>query len=332
MKKNQIVIVGVIVMILLLFFMLIYRSDGGLKNIGDSKITIKIEPNIKLSTSYSDSLLELVDLYISDSDEKNYSQSSLSVFKMDGSSIDIVAPISGINQFRSFFSSSFYTYTDRQEDITRLKSNVNQFSSSFINNCSLSNEVAIKIGCALDSSSGFYIPDFSVREIKEMVKRSLFNNMEKVVHIHFTTGESGGIPVIENNGEGGKGGANGPTREPGGPGGVINDPGSPVGDTPPVVNCKASDVATSISFTAGLPNIFTWTEQDGFTYDFSISCTQGDCSTGLSYRRENVSGGSIDIEASYEQATEKKYTATLTIKCNGKVLKSITKVVKLLCA
>jgi hypothetical protein len=209
---------------------------------------------------------------------------------------------------------------------------VNQFSSSFTNNCSLPNEVAIKIGCSLDSSSGFYTPEFSVREIKEMVKRSLFNNSEKVIHIHFTTGESAGIPVEGNDGGDGQGGAEGPTGKPGGPGGVIVDQG-PIGETTPVVvNCKASDVATSISFTAGLPNVFTWTEQDGFTYDFSISCTQGDCSTGLSYRRENVSGGSIDVEASYEQATEKKYTATLTIKCNGKVLKSITKVVKLLCA
>jgi hypothetical protein len=300
-----------------------------MKNMGDSNITIKIESGIKLAPSYSDSLLELVDLYQTNGVDMQFSQSSISVYKMDGTTIDISAPISGMNQFRSFFSSNFYTYDERKEDLLRLKTNANQYTPSFINNANLPDEAAIKIKCVLDSVNGNHVPEFSVMEIKQMVQSSILVNNQKLVHIHFTTGVSSGIPTV--------GDGTGGTEMDGGTGnkGGDRDNGRDrvdVGTDEPSPTCNPKDVSTSMSFTAGLPNVFTWNPEDGYTYDFSISCSQGDCSTGLSYRKENVYDGVVEVEASWEQATEKKYTATLTVKCNGKVVKTVTKVVKLICA
>jgi hypothetical protein len=97
--------------------------------------------------------------------------------------------------------------------------------------------------------------------------------------------------------------------------------------------CKKRNVSASeITFESGLPNVFSWIEDEGMTYDFSLKCTAGNCDTGLNVSKTNVSGGQVEVRASYEESTEKKYTATLVIKCGGKVLKTLTKTVKIVCA
>jgi hypothetical protein len=325
MKKNQLILIGTLGAVLLLFFMLIYRSSGGYDNLPDSTISIRIQEGVKLPQSYSDSLLELLDIYESESAEKTFSQSKLFVYKSDGTSIEISAPISGMNQLRSVFSSGFYTYEERKSDLLLLKQNSSQLVSNFRNNANLpSGEEAIKITCNKDSVGEFQ-PVLSVKQLKALVKSKIISGQTEI-SIYFTSEELT-PPTIDE-----------PIDNPEGPGDTIgtdigpeddNDGGD---DQPEPIVCKASDIQTEISFEPGLPNVFSWTEQEGYTYDFTLSCAKGDCSTGLSVNRSNVVGGSTEVQASYEEATEKKYNAILTVKCNGRVLKTIQKTVKLICA
>lgn len=325
MKKNQLILIGTVGAVLLLFFMLIYRSTGGYNNLPDTSIFIRIQEGVKLPQSYSDSLLELLDLYESESAEKKFSQSKLFVYKSDGTSIEIAAPISGMNQLRSVFSSSFYTYEARKADMLLLKQNSTQFASNFRNNANLpSGEEAIKITCKKDSAGAFQ-PVLFVKEIKSLIKSKIVAGQTEI-SIYFTS-EEVTTPEVED--------SNDQITDPDDETIVIDDNSDQDDEVeqpePPVV-CKANDVKTEISFEPGLPNVFSWTEQDGYTYDFSLSCTKGDCSTGLSVSRANITGGSTEVQASYEEATEKKYTAILTVKCNGRVIKTIQKTVKLVCA
>jgi hypothetical protein len=325
MKKNQLILIGTVGVVLLLFFMLIYRSSGGYDNLPDSSISIRIQEGVKLPQSYSDSLLELLDIYESETAVKTFSQSKLLVYKSDGTSIEIAAPISGMNQLRSVFSSSFYTYEERKADMLLLKQNSTQLVSYFRNNANLpSGDAAIKISCKKDST-GAYQPVESVKKIKEIVKSKIVAG-ETEISIYFTS-EQLAPPTIDEPMDNPKAPEDdfgpGKTQRP------DNDGGD---DEPETIVCKAADVKTEISFEPGLPNVFSWTEQPGYTYDFTLSCARGDCSTGLSVNRSNVVGGSTEVQASYEEATEKKYTAILTVKCNGKVLKTIQKTVKLVCA
>lgn len=326
MKKNQLILIGTVGAVLLLFFMLIYRSTGGYNNLPDTSIFIRIQEGVKLPQSYSDSLLELLDLYESESAEKKFSQSKLFVYKSDGTSIEIAAPISGMNQFRSVFSSSFYTYEARKADMLLLKQNSAQFVSNFQNNANLpSGEEAIKITCKKDSAGEFQ-PVLFVKEIKSLIKSKIIAGQTEI-SIYFTSEELE-PPTIDEpvNSPDGPDDTNGTDQVPGEGNGAD-------GDQPePEIVCKANDVKTEISFEPGLPNIFSWTEQEGYTYDFTLSCMRGDCSTGLSVNRSNVIGGSTEVQASWDEATEKRYTATLIVKCNGQVLKTITKTVKLVCS
>jgi len=310
----------------LLFLMLIYRSSGGYTNQSDTTISIRIQEGIQLPSSYSDSLLELLDIYESETTDKTFSQSKLVVYKNDGTSIEIAAPISGMNQLRSVFSSSFYTYEERKSDLLRLKQNSNQFLSNFRNNSNLpEGEDAIKITCTKDSNGNFQ-PVISVNKLKKLIQGKIFSGQFDI-SIYFTLEELDPPSIDE------------PVKGQDGPDGTIipdpetrEDNGENGGQSGPTIVCKATDVKTEISFEPGLPNVFTWTEQDGYTYDFTLSCTKGDCSNGLSVNRANITGGSLEVEATYAEATEKKYTATLIVKCDGKVLKTISKVVKLVCA
>jgi hypothetical protein len=329
MKKNQLIILGTIGAVLLLFLMLIYRSSGGYTNQSDTTISIRIQEGIQLPSSYSDSLLELLDIYESETTEKTFSQSKLVVYKNDGTSIEIAAAISGMNQLRSVFSSSFYTFEERKSDLLRLKQNSNQFLSNFRNNSNLPDgEDAIKITCTEDSNGNFQ-PAIYINKLKKLIQSKIFSGQYDI-SIYFTLEELDPPSIDE------------PVDGPDGPDGpddtIITDPetgednGEDGDQSGPKIVCKANDVNTVISFEPGLPNVFTWTEQDGYTYDFTLSCTRGDCSNGLSVNRANITGGSLEVEATYAEATEKKYTATLVVKCNGKVLKTISKVVKLVCA
>lgn len=325
MKKNQLLILGTLGAVLLLFFILVYRSSGGYTNLSDTTISIRIQDGVLLPNAYSDSLLELLDIYESETSIRSFSQSKLVVYKTDGASIEIAAPMSGMNQLRSVFSSSFYTYEERKSDLLRLKQNSTQFVSSFRNNSNLpEGEEAIKITCTEDSNGSFQ-PVISVNKLKMLIKSKIFSGQSDI-SLYFTT-EEVTAPKVED--------SNDQSTDPDDETIVIDDNSDrndDVDQPEPSVVCKANDVKTDISFEPGLPNVFSWTEQDGYTYDFTLSCTKGDCSNGLSVNRANIIGGSLDVEASYAEATEKKYTATLVVKCNGKVLKTISKVVKLVCA
>jgi hypothetical protein len=333
MKKNQLIVIGTVSTVLFLFFILIYRSSDNYNFQSNVQLSIRIQEGVTLPNTYSDSLLDLLDIYESTSTPIAFSQTSLLVYKNDGSSIEIAAPISGMNQLRSIFSSDFYTYAERKEDVLRLKQNSSQYIVNFRNNSNLpAGENAIKISCTLDSATNTHIPVMSIRALKEIVKSRIIAS-ESPITIYFTT-EQIEPPVVQDPGDiiNNPGQSNGPKEPKGQPENGENKIDEKAKQPEPKISCKEKDVHTDISFEAGLPNVFSWTEQPGYTYNFSLSCTKGDCTTGLSVNESNVVGGSVSVPASYDEATEKKYTATLTIYCNGKQLKKITKVVKLVCA
>lgn len=318
MKKNQIVIIGIVLSVILLFFMIIYRSSNGKDYAGDTQISIRVENGIKLPKVYLDSLLTLVALY--DIDGTLYTQSTVSVFKSETDSVNISCPVSGMNQFRRIFSNNFYTYTERESDLRNMQLNPALYVEGFSNTCTLNDAKVIRVHCSMDSTTGGgHKAEWSVNTIKTMVLNQLKANSAggRYIRIYFTTGI-------------------GVTTEPAsGVSGVsVNPPGGtpPPGGNPPADLCKSSAVDAQFSFEKGLPNVFSWNEQEGFTYDFSLSCKRGDCETSLSKNMSNVGGGVVEVEASYAQATEKEYLATLTVRCNGKVVKTITKIVQLVCA
>jgi hypothetical protein len=318
MKKNQIIIIGSIICVLLLFFMLIYRSSGGKSYLGDSQISIRVESGITLPKVYLDSLLTLVDLYQNDGVE--FTQSAVSVFSSAVDSQLIECPISGMNQFRSKFSRGFYTFTARQEDIRTMQLNPAQFVSAFSKTCPLPDQNASLLVHCDNDSSGFKAA-WSVNTIKSLVAQLL--KTSRYVKIYFTTGTGKVNIQTPPDGNDGNGGVNGGNEgeDVGG-----NDGGDGAG------SCTSESVNAQINLETGLPNVFSWNDQEGFTYDFSLTCLRGDRETALSVNRSNVIGGKVEVEASWAQSSEKEYLATLTVKCNGKVVKVVKSTVQIRCA
>ncbi|MFM7594826.1 MAG: hypothetical protein ACKO4Y_01465 [Flavobacteriales bacterium] len=322
MKKNQLIIGGSILCVILLFFVLIYRSSGGKSYEGDSQISIRVETGISLPKVYLDSLLMLVDLY--QKDGIAFMQSSVSVFTSAVDSQSIQCPVSGMNQFRSKFSGGFYTFTARQADLRTMRSNAAQFVGAFSNTCPLPDKNAnIMVHCDRDSS-GMFKAVWSVATIKSLVTQAL--KTSRFVKIYFTTGE-GKVPIepggqVGNGpGGGGSGGGGSGGNGPGGGGSGGDDPGS----------CTSESVKTELSLIKGAPNTFSWIPQEGFTYDFSLSCADGNCAKALSVNETDVQGGKYDQYASYDEATEISYLATLTVRCNGKTVKKIQKYFTIRC-
>jgi hypothetical protein len=323
MKKNQLIIIGIGLSVLLLLFMLIYRSSNGKDYIGDTRISIRVETGIKLPKVYLDSLLELVSLYEGTGNPIPYTQSSVSVYTSETDSLVVSCPISGLNQFRTIFSNNFYSYLDREDDMRTMRLNADQFVGSFDKNCLLPDTNAnIIVHCSIDSSDGkMYIAEFSVATIKALVAKALAANMtsSNYIKIYFTTGEGKvdipigpGVVIID-----------GPVNE------TVDEP---VNETVDETPCKAKDVNAQISLQRGNPNVFSWIDQPGFTYDFTLVCFDGNCEAALRVNQTNVTGGIVNVEAAFAQATDIIYTATLIVKCKGNVVKKVTKNVKIVCA
>ena len=335
MKKNQIIVLGVIISILLLFFMLIFSSKDGKSYLEDTEISIKIDSPITLQKAYSDSFLQLVDLYLNQ-DADLYSQSSVLFYQNNTSDpLQIACPKSPLNKLRTVFSENFYNYEARKNDLAAMKGNPPEYLENFVKTSQSNTYDSIYIKCNKDDTTGEYLAEYSIKSIKDMIRERITKNSFKII-IVFTTKASS---VID---EPGDTVSVGP-KTPVGPGGK-DEPQPPVGrggkdePQPPVVEVEEPPKApklkpVSISFESGLPNVFSWNTQDGYTYDFSLKCNRGDCSTGISVVENDVSNGSVSVRASFKESTDKLYEATLTVKLNGKVVKTITKKdVRILCA
>lgn len=306
MKKNQIILIGVSASVLLLFFMIVFKSDKDHAFLGTSKISIYVENGGNLSNS--ESLLQLIDIYSDASLPVKFTQTELDVYQ-SGSALNISSNARGMAKFRSFFNENFYTYDDRLKDLEEFKKE----SAEYLQTCKSTSEIPKNADIEVDISNGEL--SLSYEQIKDSVKILLTGFKRDIVIVFKTTVASGGSG----------GGAFVNTGAVG-----VDKPGySPVGSG----KVSGNDVTTSaISFEPGLPNVFSWTEDEGMTYDFTLKCEAGDCSTGLSVSKSNVSGGRVDVQASYAESTEKKYKVTLVIKSGGKILKTITKTVKILCS
>ena len=335
MKKNQIIVLGVIISIFLLFFMLIFRSKDGKSYLEDTEISIKIDSPITLQKAYSDSFLQLVDLYLNQ-DADLYSQSSVLFYQNNTSDpLQIACPKSPLNKLRTVFSENFYNYEARKNDLAAMKGNPPEYLENFVKTSQSNTYDSIYIKCNKDDTTGEYLAEYSIKSIKDMIRERITKNSFKII-IVFTTKASS---VID---EPGDTVSVGP-KTPVGPGGK-DEPQPPVGrggkdePQPPVVEVEEPPKApklkpVSISFESGLPNVFSWNTQDGYTYDFSLKCNRGDCSTGKSVVENDVSNGSVSVRASFKESTDKLYEATLTVKLNGRVVKTISKNdVRLLCA
>ena len=334
MKKNQIILIGVSASVLLLFFMIVFKSDKDHAFLGTSKISIYVENGGNLSNS--ESLLQLIDIY-SDASAGfpvKFTQTELDVYQ-SGSALNISSNARGMAKFRSFFNENFYTYDDRLKDLEEFKKE----SAEYLQTCKSTSEIPKNADIEVDISNGEL--SLSYEQIKDSVKILLTGFKRDIVIVFKTTvasGGSGGGAFVNK----GAVGVDKPGYSPVGPGKVsgpdvdrdLGGDGEGDGDEVEVAKVLTSkDVTTSaISFEPGLPNVFSWTEDEGMTYDFTLKCEAGDCSTGLSVSKSNVSGGRVDVQASYAESTEKKYKVTLVIKSGGKILKTITKTVKILCS
>ena len=77
MKKNQIILIGVLSSLLLLFFMLVYKSDKEYEFTGDSVISISVQTGSQLKDPSS--LINLLDVYTAKEgeDPKPYTQTKI---------------------------------------------------------------------------------------------------------------------------------------------------------------------------------------------------------------------------------------------------------------
>ena len=325
MKKNQIILIGVLSSILFLFFMLVYKSDKEHTFSGESKISIYVGNGINLPNS--DSLRYLINVFSAEAigTPQDFTQTTLDIYT-NGTPEEISSRPTGIAKLRNFFSSNYYTFEDRVSDINEMHAGVSEYSNKLKSTSSpapTNTDIVVYM-------NGEGILSLSYSKLKDSIT-SLLNGQKRDLIISVVT-----------NGTGGKGATGDIYEDPEGPKSpkdpkdpeVSKDPKVPkLPKDPPGGGCKKNNVLTSeITFEPGLPNIFSWVENEGMTYEFSLKCAQGNCETGLSVTKSNVSGGQVEIRASYEESTEKKYIATLTIKCDGKVLKTITKTVKIVCA
>ena len=310
MKKNQIILIGVLSSILLLFFMLVYKSDKEYTFSGESKISIYVENEITLPNS--DSLRYLINVFSAEASgtPQAFTQTSLEIYT-NGTPEEISSHPTGMAKLRNFFSSNFYTFEDRVSDINELHLNLSEYSSKLKSTSSSTPpkaDIVVKI-----NKEG--VSSLSYQKLKDSIT-SILNGQKRDLIVVVNSEES---DIVEDEGDN-----DGDKKE------GDNDGGKKEGDKG---GCKKSNVSTSeITFEPGLPNVFSWVEDEGMTYDFSLKCVQGNCETGLIVNKSNVSGGQVEVRASWEESTEKRYTATLTIKCGGKVLKTITKTVKIVCA
>jgi hypothetical protein len=332
MKKNQIILIGILATLFLLFLMLVYKSDKNNDFTGESKISIYVASGTTLRDS--DSLLQLIDVYSASgvNSPVAFTQTSLDVYS-NGSPQDVSCSPSGISKLRNFFSSGFYTREDRISDIQEMRQNPANYSNILKSTTSPVPIADISINLA---DKNFYF-----KSLKDSINKLLSGQKKNITIVISSVGDQDDVSneeedltnvnidnpveIGDNGGKGGKSDENG--GDNGGGKGDENGGGDKGG------GCKKRNVSASeITFEPGLPNVFSWIEDEGMTYDFSLKCTVGNCDTGLNVSKTNVSGGQVEVRASYEESTEKKYTATLVIKCGGKVLKTLTKTVKIVCA
>ena len=328
MKKNQIILIGVLSSLLLLFFMLVYKSDKEYEFTGDSVISISLQTGSQLKDPSS--LFNLLGVYTAEEgeDPKPYTQTKILMCSDTGEE-EISSEATGMPKFRSFFNSKFYVYDDRLEDLKNLNSS--DFTNAFALTKSkpdLEADIVVKV------VNGE--PQLSYIKLKDSISFLLNNGQAREISISFVSdssvgqgleGESDKVEKVEKKTD--NLGLEDETPE------IVSDQPKPEPkpESKPDNSCSKNNVSTSsISFQPGLPNTFSWTEDDGMTYDFTLKCSQGDCPTALSVSKSNVSGGQVRVNASFEESTDKRYVATLTIKCGGKVLKTITKIVSISCS
>jgi hypothetical protein len=317
MKKNQIILIGILASLLFLFFMLVYKSDNDHSFSGESKISIYVENGISLPNS--DSLIQLIDLYspVGITESVPFTQSSLNIYA-NGVPQEISSNPSGLAKLRNFFNSKFYTYDDRISDINEMYSNQSEYSNTLR---STSSPVPTNVDISIKISEGK--PSMFHKRLKDSIA-VLLAGQKKDVIVAIVNGESKvgsePLPISE------------PPVDPISPpiSNPPRDPKPPRGPQPPI--SKMPNIVTSeISFTSGNPNKFDWIRQDGFTYDFSLSCSSANCEESVSYNESDVSE-MVKIKASYDESSGKSYTAILTIRYNGKVVKTISKKVRLFCS
>jgi hypothetical protein len=168
------------------------------------------------------------------------------------------------------------------------------------------------------NQNGTYQPSISVSELKTTIHKLLKDGKE-VITIAFTdesVGPSGPQEPIP-----------GPTIDPRPPSGKGGQP--PVGVAPN--ECNVSSLDPGLSFDPGNPNVFSWNEQEGYTYHFELFCSKGDCDGAISIST-SVTGGRKSVTASYDDVTEKKYTCILTVSCGSKSKKFQKKDIRLSCS
>ena len=307
--------------------MIIYKSDKLHDYKGETKISIYVQNGVNLQNP--ESLLQLIDVYEGTSNPAPYTQSVLEIYT-NGSPASVISSPSFLNNFRNFFNSKFYIYDERKIDLEEFRSNSSDYSElckSTTDNLPSNSDIEVTI---VDGQ-----PSLSYQQIKDSIK-SLLNGISRNITITFNSNKIvTDVPGEHKINESIT--INNPKKSDSNKD-VVNvyDSEPAVVDEP--ISVKKSvktgkDVTTSsITFEQGLPNVFTWTQDEGMTYDFSLKCDKGFCENALNISNNGVDGGRVEVRASFAESTEKLYKATLVIKSGGKVLKTITKTVKLVCS
>ncbi len=299
--------------------MIIYKSDKLHEYTGDSKISVYVQNGINLPNA--DSLLQLVDLYDVISNPSPYTQSILEIYK-DELPCSVFSSPSFLNKIRSFFSTKFYIYDERKTDLDEFRSK----SSEYVEICKYSTDNLIH-NPDIEVKITYGQPSLTYQQLKDSIK-SLLSGMNRNITISFISSDT-----ID-------GGTDGPVSGPKKTEKtIITIPFEDIDSGPDpepreyLTDVKTpKDVTTSkIELAKGNPNVFFWNVDEGMTYDFSLKCEKN-CINSLSVTENGVENGRIEVPATWAESTEKEYKATLVIKFGGKVLKTISKKVKLVCS
>jgi hypothetical protein len=324
MKGKIYYLAAIPVALLLLFFAIVYRSDSK-KNNGTVVISVALNKD-NLSNEQKDSLFtELVDLYEGMGTNTYH---AVELIVKGNEEKKIVVTKSSINGIRSAFSSSFYTYDNRMDDIKNFKSNYKEKAENFrsyIDYKGNINEKDAEIIYFGNTDSPGSDDANSIAMIKSKVKDCLKSKKtSKII-----------ICTLDNEGTAGIGEGPTNTNKPEATGNLPNTNQ----DKPKKQNIETEDkpaplTVTKINFALdGNINVFSFdNDASGATYNYVIEC-ESNCgdddykSSGSTDRSELR----LDLHNEYEAIKLRTFRITVTTRLGNQTRTDFKSGIKLKC-
>lgn len=344
---------------IVIIVLLIYRKSEDYSFKKNITLDIWVDSKINLNEEFKDSLIHLVDLYVVKKDESLLYYQTKIVFHSDSDSSTIRAKSTILNKIRSFVNQDFYTFEEREYDVKKLYEEKNDYSEVFNTTCSKLPE-KVDLNETIQTDTTKTSSSQSIQNIKAKIKKLILtkNKNNFIIAFNYQNHEN---EFIENKIQQTKNTIRTPNiqtkntiNQSENSNAVDNAITLKKEDSPSITTenkekkltiqdnsktkllnseCCIEGVSTvEIKFKSGNPNVFSWNNVDCLEYYFSLECTEGDAKDAIKVNRTLVKEGKYQVTVSFDQMTEKKYTATLEVYCDKQIVKTFKKKVKLQCS